>query len=117
MSVPPTQAIATWLAKIGLERYAAAFAVNDIDISVLAVEGVKPKVFRIRFARSAISLAEPAPALRTVLNWFGDSHPRSSSASSATAGAGARLAIHPTWRGRTKHLPLPLLCARRSFPR
>ena len=29
------QQIAEWLAKIGLERYAAAFADNDIDVSVL----------------------------------------------------------------------------------
>jgi predicted ATPase/class 3 adenylate cyclase len=31
----PMQQIAEWLAKIGLERYAAAFADNDIDVSVL----------------------------------------------------------------------------------
>jgi SAM domain (Sterile alpha motif) len=30
-----TQPITAWLAKIGLERYAAAFADNDIDVSVL----------------------------------------------------------------------------------
>ena len=35
MSMPPTQLIAEWLAKIGLERCAAAFAANDIDVSVL----------------------------------------------------------------------------------
>ena len=35
MSMPPTQPIAEWLAKIGLERYAPAFADNDIDVSVL----------------------------------------------------------------------------------
>ena len=35
MSIPPTQLIAEWLAKVGLERCAAAFAVNDIDVSVL----------------------------------------------------------------------------------
>ena len=35
MSVPTTQPIADWLAKIGLERYAPAFADNDIDVSVL----------------------------------------------------------------------------------
>jgi class 3 adenylate cyclase len=35
MSVPATQPIADWLAKIGLERYAPAFADNDIDFSVL----------------------------------------------------------------------------------
>jgi hypothetical protein len=35
MSMPPTQPIAEWLAKIGLERCAAAFAANDIDVSVL----------------------------------------------------------------------------------
>ena len=35
MSMPPTQPIAEWLAKIDLERCAAAFAVNDIDVSVL----------------------------------------------------------------------------------
>ena len=35
MSVPATQPIADWLAKIGLERYAPAFADNDIDVSVL----------------------------------------------------------------------------------
>ena len=29
------QPIAEWLAKIGLERYAAAFAENDIDVTVL----------------------------------------------------------------------------------
>ena len=35
MSVPATQPIADWLAKIGLERYAPAFTDNDIDVSVL----------------------------------------------------------------------------------
>jgi hypothetical protein len=35
MSMPPTQLIAEWLAKIGLERCAAAFAANDIEVSVL----------------------------------------------------------------------------------
>ena len=35
MSMPPTQPIAEWLAKIDLERCAAAFAANDIDVSVL----------------------------------------------------------------------------------
>jgi hypothetical protein len=35
MSVSATQPITAWLAKIGLERYAAAFADNDIDVSVL----------------------------------------------------------------------------------
>jgi|HubBroStandDraft_6_1064221.scaffolds.fasta_scaffold564847_2 hypothetical protein len=35
MSMPPTQPIAEWLAKIGLKRCAAAFAANDIDVSVL----------------------------------------------------------------------------------
>jgi SAM domain (Sterile alpha motif) len=35
MSMPPTQPIAEWLAKIGLERCAAAFAVDDIGVSVL----------------------------------------------------------------------------------
>jgi hypothetical protein len=35
MNIPPTQPIAEWLAKIGLERCAAAFAANDIDVSVL----------------------------------------------------------------------------------
>jgi len=35
MSAPATQPIADWLAKIGLERYALAFANNDIDVSVL----------------------------------------------------------------------------------
>ncbi|MGB6350175.1 MAG: SAM domain-containing protein, partial [Pseudolabrys sp.] len=29
------QPIAEWLAKIGLEQYAAAFAENDIDVAVL----------------------------------------------------------------------------------
>jgi hypothetical protein len=29
------QPIAEWLVKIGLERYAPAFAENDIDVSVL----------------------------------------------------------------------------------
>ena len=29
------QRIEDWLAKIGLERYAAAFANNDIDVAVL----------------------------------------------------------------------------------
>ena len=29
------QPIAEWLARIGLERYAAAFAENDIDVAVL----------------------------------------------------------------------------------
>ena len=35
MSASPTQPITEWLAKIGLERYAGAFADNDIDVSVL----------------------------------------------------------------------------------
>ena len=35
MSLSATQSIAEWLAKIGLERYAGAFADNDIDCSVL----------------------------------------------------------------------------------
>jgi class 3 adenylate cyclase/predicted ATPase len=35
MSVSATQPIAEWLTKIGLERYAGAFADNDIDSSVL----------------------------------------------------------------------------------
>jgi hypothetical protein len=35
MSMPPTQPIAEWLAKIDLERCAAAFAANDIDVSAL----------------------------------------------------------------------------------
>jgi SAM domain (Sterile alpha motif) len=35
MSVSATQTITEWLAKIGLERYAAAFSDNDIDVSVL----------------------------------------------------------------------------------
>jgi hemoglobin len=35
VSVPATQSIADWLAKNGLERYAPAFADNDIDVSVL----------------------------------------------------------------------------------
>ena len=36
MSASATQPIADWLAKIGLERYAPAFADNDIDVSVLS---------------------------------------------------------------------------------
>jgi class 3 adenylate cyclase/tetratricopeptide (TPR) repeat protein len=35
MSESATQPIADWLAKIGLEQYAPAFADNDIDVSVL----------------------------------------------------------------------------------
>jgi class 3 adenylate cyclase len=35
VSVPATQPIADWLSKIGLERYAPAFADNDIDVPVL----------------------------------------------------------------------------------
>ena len=35
MSESATQPIADWLAKIGLEQYAPAFANNDIDVSVL----------------------------------------------------------------------------------
>jgi hypothetical protein len=35
MSMPPTRPIPEWLAKIGLERCAAAFAANDIDVSAL----------------------------------------------------------------------------------
>jgi class 3 adenylate cyclase len=35
VSVPATQPIADWLAKIGLERYAPTFAENDIEVSVL----------------------------------------------------------------------------------
>jgi class 3 adenylate cyclase len=35
VTVPGTQPIADWLAKIDLEQYAPAFANNDIDVSVL----------------------------------------------------------------------------------
>jgi hypothetical protein len=35
VSAPARPPIANWLAKIGLERYAPAFADNDIDVSVL----------------------------------------------------------------------------------
>ena len=35
MSVSASQPIADWLAKIGLERYASAFADTHIDVSVL----------------------------------------------------------------------------------
>jgi hypothetical protein len=37
MSMPPTQPIAEWLAKIGLERCAAAFAANDIEVRCSAI--------------------------------------------------------------------------------
>jgi len=33
--ITAAQPIAEWLAKIGLDRYAPAFADNDIDVSVL----------------------------------------------------------------------------------
>ena len=68
------QSIAEWLTKIGLERYAAAFAANDIDVTVLrhltdadlenigVSLGHRRKLLAAIAELSAAALATPAPA-------------------------------------------------------
>jgi class 3 adenylate cyclase len=68
------QSIAEWLTKIGLERYAAAFADNDIDVTVLrhltdadlekigVSLGNRRKLLAAIADLSAATLATPAPA-------------------------------------------------------
>ncbi|MGD0532772.1 MAG: adenylate/guanylate cyclase domain-containing protein [Methyloceanibacter sp.] len=63
------QPIAEWLAKIGLERYAAAFADNDVDVTVLRhlTDGDLEKIgvslgHRRRMLAAIAELAGAAPA-------------------------------------------------------
>ena len=68
------QSIVEWLTKIGLERYAAAFAANDIDVTVLrhltdadlenigVSLGHRRKLLAAIAELSAAALATPAPA-------------------------------------------------------